>query len=207
MKEFEFEHAERIKRMELELQAKKADYVLHAQQMEYDAFKQGRSFSSFGFNVTQHIIMVPPFNEKEVDRYFAHFECVAISLHWPKDVWTLLLQCVLTGKAQEVYSSLDIEESLEYGVVKTTILRAYELVPEAYRQRFRIHTKSEGQTYVEFAREKENLFERWCRSQDVTTFEQLKALVVLEEFKNCVPETVATYLHEQEAAVLICLDA
>ncbi|KAI2665316.1 Transposon Ty3-I Gag-Pol polyprotein [Labeo rohita] len=44
--------------------------------------------------------------------------------------------CKLVGKALEVYSTLSLEESLKYDSVKSAILRAYELVPEAYRQKF-----------------------------------------------------------------------
>ena len=68
---------------------------------------------------------------KEVERYFSHFERVATTFEWPKDAWTLLLQCVLTGKAQEVYSSLALDQCADYEIVKAAILRAYELVPEA----------------------------------------------------------------------------
>ena len=38
--------------------------------------------------------------------------------------------------------------------MKTSVLNAYELVPEAYRQKFRESRKDEAQTYVEFARRK-----------------------------------------------------
>ena len=79
-------------------------------------------------------------------------------------------------------------------------MRAYELVPEAYRQRFRGSRRVDKQTFVEFAREKEILFNRWCASQKAETKEQLRELVLLEEFKNCVPEAVATYLSEQRVA-------
>ena len=65
------------------------------------------------------------------------------ALHWPPEVWSLLLQCKLSWKAQEVVAALSLEDSLLYEVVKTTVLRAYELVPEAYRQRFRTHKKAE----------------------------------------------------------------
>ena len=51
-----------------------------------------------GFDVSKHIRLVPPFQEKEVDKYFVHFEKIATSLEWPKEVWTLLLQSVLIGK-------------------------------------------------------------------------------------------------------------
>ncbi len=58
-----------------------------------------------------------------------------------------MLQCKLTGKAQEVCASLSLEESVQYDAVKIAILRAYELVPEHYRQRFRTTKKSASQTY------------------------------------------------------------
>jgi len=142
--------------------------------------------------------MVPLFCERDVDKYFAHFERVASSLKWP-EVWTLLLQCVRTRKAQEVFSSLSEEESVNFKQVKIAILRAYELVPEAYRQRFRGYKKLERQTYVEFALEKEITFTRWCQSQKVETLNQLRQLILVEEFKNCVPASVSTYLNEQKA--------
>ena len=72
-----------------------------------------------------------------MSKYFLHFEKVAQSLKWPTEAWTLLLQSGLVGKARAVYSALSIEESGQYEVVKMNILKAYELVPEAYRQRFR----------------------------------------------------------------------
>lgn len=80
--------------------------------------------------------MVSPFKDCEVGKYFSHFKWVAIMLKWPVEVWTLLLQCVLTGKAQDVYSALTVKQSSDYNVLKTAILHAYELVPEAYQQRF-----------------------------------------------------------------------
>ena len=47
------------------------------------------------FDVTKHSRLVPPFQEKEVDKYFLHFEKVAENLKWPKEHWTLLLQSVV----------------------------------------------------------------------------------------------------------------
>ena len=53
------------------------------------------------FDVTKHIRLIPPFQEKEVDKYFMHFEKVAENIKWPKEHWTLLLQSVFIGKARE----------------------------------------------------------------------------------------------------------
>lgn len=107
--------------------------------------------------ISRLVRMVPPFNEDEVDKYFAHFERVALTLKWPVEIWTLLLQTVLRGKAQSVYSALTIEQGTDYQTVKNAILTAYELVPEAYRQKFRSLRKSDGITFVEFARERVRL--------------------------------------------------
>ncbi|VDI65208.1 Hypothetical predicted protein [Mytilus galloprovincialis] len=48
-----------------------------------------------------------------------------------------MLQSVFEGKAAEIYSALPSEKSSDYDTVKQEVLKAYELVPEAYRQKFR----------------------------------------------------------------------
>ena len=137
--------------------------------------KQSPSDKASAFDPARNIRLVPPFQEKEVDKYFAHFEKVADSLNWPKESWVLLLQSVLVGKAQEIYGSLSVEQSSNYEHVKEAILKAYELVPEAYRQKFRNYLKYDSKTHVEFAREKENLFNRWCHSKEIgQDFKKLK---------------------------------
>ena len=147
--------------------------------------KQSPSDKASAFDPARNIRLVPPFQEKEVDKYFAHFEKVADSLNWPKESWVLLLQSVLVGKAQEIYGSLSVEQSSNYEHVKEAILKAYELVPEAYRQKFRNYLKYDSKTHVEFAREKENLFNRWCHSKEIgQDFKKLKQMVLLEEFKD-----------------------
>lgn len=212
--------ARALREKELDLELRKLDQQLELQRMEHDyalAMKklelEGRQrepppiasplvSSQLKFDVCKNIRLVPPFSEKEVDRYFSHFERVATTLNWPKDVWPLPLQCALTGKAREVFSALAIEQARQYDVVKTTILRAYELVPEAYRQKFRNARKPEQQTFVEFAREKERLFDRWCSAQQVETKEDLRQLVLVEDFMNGLPESVAVHLKEQEVQKL-----
>ena len=148
------------------------------------------------FDLGKNVRLVPPFNESEVDKYFQHFKRVAQNLRWPTDQWPLLLQSVLKGKAQEAYTILPISECVDYNYA---ILKAYELVPEAYRQKFRNCCKQESQTHVEFAHEKEVYFDRWCNSREVgTDFEKLRQVILIEEFKRCVRDDIKTYLDEQK---------
>ena len=155
---------------------------------------------SADFDISKQIRFVPTFQEVEVDKYFTHFEKIAQSLAWPENVWTLLLQSALVGKAREVYSALTVEQCSDYSVVRQAILKAYELVPEAYRQKFRNLTKEGSQTYIEFARQQETLFDRWCAAKTVEKdFSKFRQLVLVEEFKKCLHSDVKMYIDEQKA--------
>ena len=141
----------REKELEVQLRMRELELSKTAEPTTSSVDRGGRDTT---FDVSKHVKFVPSFAETEVDKYFQHFEKVAQSLKWPKEAWTLLLQSGLVGKARAVYSALSVEESSQYDIVKLSILKAYELVPEAYRQRFRNTKKTEKQTYVEFGREK-----------------------------------------------------
>ncbi|VDI66445.1 Hypothetical predicted protein [Mytilus galloprovincialis] len=112
--------------------------------------------------------------------------------------WTTMLQSVFEGKAAEIYSALPSEKSSDYDTVKQEVLKAYELVPEAYRQKFRSYKKFDSQTYVEFAREKEDLFDKWLTSKKTdNNFDNLRQLMLLEEFKQCVHLDLKTHLDDK----------
>ena len=81
--------------------------------------EQSPSDKASAFDPARNIRLVPPFQEKEVDKYFA----------------------------QEIYGSLSVEQSSNYEHVKEAILKAYELVPEAYRQKFRNYLKYDSKTH------------------------------------------------------------
>ena len=194
-KEREREREEREKEREFQLRMREIEMQERAnrpkQKIEYN------------FDVTKHIRLVPPFQEKEVDKYFLHFEKVAESLNWPKEHWTLLLQSVLIGKAREIYTQLGVEQSHHYETVKELILKGYELVPEAYRQKFRNCKKDSNQTHVEFARNKEQLYDRWCCSKKIDqNYDKLRQLVLAEEFKRCIQSDVKTFLDEKQVETL-----
>lgn len=111
----------------------------------------------------------------------------------------------VTHSAQEAYSALSIEQSSDYDLVKEAILRVSERVPVIYHQHFRSHMMQDKRTCVEFAREKENLFDWWCLSQKVDSTEQLRQLTLLDrllDFMNCMPEAVCVYLNEPKAVTL-----
>ena len=220
IRRLEIERELRLKELEAQAQQRKEELEAQQRKEELEAQKEERALKheremralelnarriaheesiATKFDLGKNVRLVPPFNESEVDKYFQHFERVAQNLKWPIDQWPLLLQSVLRGKAQEAYTALPISECVDYNSVKNAILKAYELVPEAYRQKFRNYRKQESQTRVEFAHEKEVYFDRWCNSREVgTDFEKLRQVILIEAFKRCVRDDIKTYLDEQK---------
>ena len=124
---------------------------------------------------------------------------MAENLKWPREHWTLLLLSVVLAKARVIYTQLSLEQSPGYDQVKKPILKAYELVPDAYRQRFRYCKKDNDQTHVKFARTKEPVFDRWCSSKKVgSDHAKLQQLMLVEEFKWYIHSNVMAFLNENE---------
>ncbi|XP_072345448.1 uncharacterized protein [Scyliorhinus torazame] len=84
-----------------------------------------------GGNLFKYVQALPRFDEKEVEAFFISFEKVAKQMKWSQDMWALLIQTKLAGRASEVFASLPEEVSGTYEEVKKSILSAYELVSEA----------------------------------------------------------------------------
>ena len=126
MEKEKLEMEERIQKEKLEQAEKEKErqYNLRMKELEMqDKVKTKPLDLGTHFDVTKHIRIVPPFQEKEVDKYFLHFEKVAENLKWPKEHWTLLLQSVVIGKAREIYTQLSLEQSSDYDKVKELILK------------------------------------------------------------------------------------
>ncbi|XP_066964303.1 LOW QUALITY PROTEIN: uncharacterized protein [Macrobrachium rosenbergii] len=148
------------------------------------------------FGWTTVLKLVPKFSESDVSKYFQSFEKLMKQVECPKEYYCLLLQSVLTGKAQEVYSCLSDEQCANYETVKEIILKAYKQVPEAYRLKFRHFRKNSSMTFMEFARCKQQYFNEWCNSMEVSTLEDLKELILTEDFKNNIPAEMKLYIEE-----------
>lgn len=95
-----------------------------------------------------------------------------------------------------------------YERVKSAVLKAYEMVPEACRQICSGLRKRSTQTHTELARELELCLTRWCNASAVESKEDVVNLLVLEQFRNTLPSQTAIYIAERkvstaaEAAVL-----
>ena len=183
----------RIKELELE----RARVELEREKLVAVNRKESRNADRH-FDVAKHVRMVPPFEEEGVEKYFPHFEKLAQSMGWPREMWAHLIQSKFSGKARDAYLAMSMADVSDYDKVKSSVLKAYELVPEAYRQRFRKARKEESQTHMEFSKQKEQLFDRWSSSLHVDhDYDKLREILLLEEFKRSVRLDVRIHLEEQ----------
>ena len=101
MRELELKAEQEKALLVAEIEAKKEAAAREHELKMASLGKQSPSDKASVFDPARNIRLVPPFQEKEVDKYFAHFEKVADSLNWPKESWVLLLQSVLVGKEKK----------------------------------------------------------------------------------------------------------
>ncbi|XP_068211691.1 uncharacterized protein [Palaemon carinicauda] len=111
-------------------------------------------------------------------------------------MWTVLIQCRLVGKAIRVYNALEEGIARDYQKVKTLVLKAYDLVPEAYRLKFRNDNKHPSKSFVEFARLKENQFNDWIKSRQVVSFAALREMLLPGDFKKACSKELRVHLEE-----------
>ena len=89
LKRLEFQEQEReresqLKLKELELKEKELSIQLKLRELESRPAPippTPSTATSTGFDVSKHIRLVPPFQEKEVDKYFVHFEKIVSNGH------------------------------------------------------------------------------------------------------------------------------
>ncbi|XP_069170047.1 uncharacterized protein [Procambarus clarkii] len=133
---------------------------------------------------------VPLFVPEEAESFFEHFEKVASIKEWPQEEWAQLVQLRLTGAAREAYTQLSLEECQDYATVKSSILRSFQLTPEAYSKCFREMVKVRTCTFAETARDLERRFQKWIEAAGVRSYAALKQLMAMEKFLEMMhPET------------------
>ena len=62
-------------------------------------------------------------------------------------------------------------------------------------QKFRNCRKENDQTHIEFARTKEQLFDRWSSKKVGSDHAKLRQLMLVEEFKMCINSDIKSSLH------------
>ena len=188
--DIDYQHKVREAELARDVEEEKARVSIEKTRQE----KEISSISSSPFDLSKARKLVPFFDEKDVESFFTSFEDIANNLKWPRDQWSWLIKPQFRGRAIQVVSNL-IGES--YEVIKQSILDAYAITSEGYRQLFRNATRTNNQTFTEFATQKLRMFKKWLNSEKNTNFNDLVNLVVLEEFQRRLPPPISMYIAER----------
>ena len=155
------------------------------------------------FRLDQAIKLLPRFNEKCVEEYLVSFEKVAEINSWPKEQYASILQAVLVGKGLRVFSELSLTDCKDYATLKAALLRAYSVVSEVHRQRFRRHLKQNSETYADFAFMLNVHFKRWMEGEDAyENLERTREVIKIEQFMERLPSDLHTWLIDRAPKTL-----
>ncbi|GBL95055.1 hypothetical protein AVEN_17366-1 [Araneus ventricosus] len=182
-RKLELEIEERRKREEREFELEK----LKLQNESFNSAGNGSSRPKIDF-----LSMIPKFDQvnNDISLYLILFERQAQAADVPKEFWASHLLSLLPYEIAQLVAREDVGISRDFEKVKSLLLKRYKLTAEKFRQLFSKHCKSPTATWKDFAYEVRNYFHGWISGLDISTFDQLKELIIVDQIKRRVPPEV-----------------
>ena len=150
-------------------------------------------------NVFSKVPKLPIFQDENdnIDAYLERFERSAKMQNWDTVDYAMILSALLTGKALEVYSRMPINDASDYNKIKAALLKSYNCSEEGFRRMFRKAKPVDSESPEQYATRIESYCEKWIEMAGVSTYDELKNLIVREQFLNMCPQHLATHLNER----------
>ncbi|GFT15622.1 retrovirus-related Pol polyprotein from transposon 412 [Trichonephila clavipes] len=133
--------------------------------------------------------LLPRFKAKEDDisLFLVLFERQAKMNRISNENWVLHLISVLPLDIVNIIVRESEELASDYDHVKALFLKRFKLSPEKFRQLFVKHQKNPETTWDDFYYELQTYFEGWIAGLGITTFKQLKDLMITDQLKKKAP--------------------
>ena len=178
-KEMEYQHQKEereaqveLEKMKLEIEIKKMEVQVRLEEASTGSHGEApivsdddRDFIPPRSSANEPRVRIPnisPFEEKhDLDAYLYRFERYAELQGWSRDSWAIYLAALLKGKALAVYAHLTPEQSMDYDILKSALLKRYELTEEGYKTKFYEAKPEVGESHSQFVVRLENYFIRW----------------------------------------------
>ena len=203
--EFKLEREKRERKREHEFKLEREKRESEREQCELELKKlESKNISETAFKIENAVKFVNKFHEQDFELFFKTFEQLAENNKWPKANWPTLVHAQFVGKAAKAISLLSNVEANDYDTVKNCVLKAYERVPQYYNKKFRNFVKLVNDSYTDFYQNLSTWYERWLKSLNITNFDDLREseMILIEQYLNCVPNDVKTYLLERMSKML-----
>ena len=139
----------------------------------------------------------------DLDAYLQRFERFATVAKWDKTGWASKLSALLSGRALEVYSRISEEAAQDYDRVRLALMKRYDLTEDGYRRKFRASKPEVEESPDQFIVRLEMYLLRWLDlSKTDRSFEELKDLIVKEQFIESCPKELAVHRRERAPETL-----
>ena len=125
--------------------------------------------------------------KEDISLYLVLFERQARRAKIEESTWVTHLLGLLPYEITEMIARESEDKVKEYNQIKTLLLKRFKLTPEKFRQLFVKHQKAPEKTWMDFYHELYNYFEGWISGLKVSTFEQLRDLMIADQIKKRAP--------------------
>jgi hypothetical protein len=145
--------------------------------------------------------LLPKMSEHDDDviSFFHAFERTLELYEVDVSCYARLLPSCLSVKAAKVYAKLSLEQSKQYATVKREILTSFKLDAASYLQKFRAVKRAGSESYKLFGNRLQELQSYYFESKDISSFETLKADMLLEQFISTLPPDVKAFVLARRA--------
>ncbi|XP_048777367.2 uncharacterized protein LOC125681360 [Ostrea edulis] len=112
--------------------------------------------------------------------------------------WALNLSALLKGKVLDVYALMPKEDTLDYNVLKTALLRRFELTDDGFKKKFRSCRPDTYETFSQFAARLSSYFDRWIEmAKAPKTYHGLYNLMLRDQFIHVCSQDLKLFLKER----------
>ncbi|XP_069601929.1 uncharacterized protein, partial [Ranitomeya imitator] len=134
----------------------------------------------------------------DLDTFLRAFEKACRQYLLPTDEWARYLTPGLRSKALEAFAALPQEQDGDYEAIKQALIAKYQLTPEVYRRKFRTHQRGPHDSYSDVVHGLGTHFDQWTQGLSVTTFAQLRDLMIKDQFFHFCPAEVRQFVMDRE---------
>ena len=157
------------------------------------------SASSSNVRARAKLPSLPVFDDTrdKIEHWLTRFERYFDANRFEADMKAVVLSAYLRGAALEVYNRLSVDDSNNYNLLKSALLRKYEVTSESCRREFRRIALKEGETYNDVRVKLETCLSRWLKLDGSTeSFEGLRDLIIRDQLLEVFPQDLKIHVKE-----------
>ena len=112
-------------------------------------------------------------------------------------LYAVYLSALLIGKALKIYSRLEDSAAKDYTKIKQALFKTYNLTEEGFREKFRKSKSEHDESPQQYFTRLETYCNGWFETIGASTYEEIKSLIVREQFLDMCPQSLTVHLKER----------